>query len=211
MISYKDSLAEYTSRVLRSFMSTVEYITGLWIPHIGGVLHQLAKDDWWVYTIVPIMVCLIGVNLFFRHFVSITWFLVKLLISVIIYANVRDIFIETIGNNPLHIDSNLLGLAAGSFEFSRALGVHIVKSRAFAALEAACPICFPQNTDKHNPPIPGPTISEPPIPEPTISEPPIIPEPTPQENSTLFGLATISRYIPLEMFKSVCPNCFTNT
>jgi hypothetical protein len=183
-------------------MSTVEYITGLWIPHVGGVLHQLtlAKDDWWVYTIVPVMVCLIGVNLFFRHFVAITWFSVKLLISVIVYANIRDIFTETIGNNPLHIDSNLLGLAAGTFEFSRSLGMQIVKSRAFTALEAACPICFPHTTDKHNPP-----RYEPPIPEPPIPVPP------PQENSTLFGLATISRYIPLEMFKSVCPSCFTDT
>jgi hypothetical protein len=181
-------------------MSPVEYITGLWIPHIGGVLHQLtlAREDWWVYTIVPMMVCLVCVNLFFRHFVAITWFSVKLLLSVVVYAHVRHIFIESIGDNPLPIDS-LLGLATGTFEFSRSLGMQIFKSRAFTAFEAACPTCFPSTTNKHKPIIP-----EPPIPEPPI------PEPTPQENSTLFGLATISRYIPLELFKSVCPSFFTD-
>jgi hypothetical protein len=172
-------------------MSTVGYITGLWIPYVSRVLQQLTstQDDWWVYTIIPVMVCLIGVNLFFRHFVAITWFSVKVLISVVVYSNIRYTFVETIGSNPLPIDSNLFGLATGTFEFSRSLGLQIAKSRAFAALEATCPICFPHPPDTPPPP----------------------PPPPPVEHSTLFGLTTTIRSRLSELFTSVYPYCFPDT
>jgi hypothetical protein len=97
-------------------------------------------DQWWT-TVVPLLGVVIGVNLFFRHAISVLWFTVKLLISVMIYTHIKEVLHTSIGSDPM--ESMLLGITNGTLQMSQMMGREIMKSQLAAFTTAIYPNLFP--------------------------------------------------------------------
>jgi len=84
----------------------------------------------WTFTVVPIAVCLLGVHLFFRHFVTIMWFSVKLLVAILVYLQLRVIvssFLQT--SRPWSLEETLFNLPTGTINTASVLGFRILKTK----------------------------------------------------------------------------------
>ena len=102
--------------------------------------------DYWGYAVVPIVICVVSVHLIFRHFFKIIWFSFKLVLSLLLYVQVRDVVSSFVGTDLLSFDSSLFGLPSGTIEISKSIGMNLVKTRVIANLVAVCPTCFPPPT-----------------------------------------------------------------
>jgi hypothetical protein len=112
-----------------------------WLPiDETTVLFFLTTQQWWT-TAVPLLICVVGVNLFFRHIVNVTWFTIKLLISIMVYTHVKELVSSSIGTDPMGIEQALFGVTAICARSTR-IGHMIIKSHALIAVRTICPKCF---------------------------------------------------------------------
>ena len=138
--------AAVTSIALRHWISQTDLRWLLDIP---------TTDLWW-YTFIPVVLCFVAVNLFFRHIISIIWFSVKLLLAGVVYINIRNVIKTSLPDDPLYIESMVLGIQPGTIEFVSSQGMQVVVNRSLLVLATVCPTCFPPPTP---PPPPPPTVS----------------------------------------------------
>lgn len=115
-----------------------------WFPTAPEVLSLLTSHpDLWMYTALPLVASILGVNLFFRHFRWFVWTAVKAGMAVMVYTQVRGVMLSHLGPDPLNLESAVFGVPAGTLYLSASLGLHVAKTRAAAALASACPACLP--------------------------------------------------------------------
>ena len=125
-----------------------------WICQIGQ-LRGLFSFEYQMYvTVIPLIVCVVGVNLFFRHTMSIVWFCCKLMISVMVYLQFRDLIYSSIGTDPLGLEAALFGVDTHIFEVSMSTAHEFMKYKTLTFIDSICPICFA------SPPIAEPIIEE---------------------------------------------------
>jgi hypothetical protein len=98
-------------------------------------------------TAILLIMCIVGVNLFFRHTLTIMWFSCKLLISVMVYFQVRDVIHTSIGTDPLGIQSALFGSNIATVEMSMSILNDLIKSKIFSLVDFVCPICMPHTPE----------------------------------------------------------------
>ena len=105
-----------------------------------------AEYWWWVYTIFPLILCLILVHYCCRYIFSIAWFSVKLLLALTVYLHIQCIINSYIGtsSNVFCIESELFGIPPGSISVAGTLGFKILKSRTRRIVTEVCPMCFAQ-------------------------------------------------------------------
>jgi hypothetical protein len=136
------------------------------LSQVQSMLLSISNDHL-VYTAVPILLCITGIHLIFRHFFSIAWFSVKLLISLLIYVHIRDCFYTFIGPDIFSIESSVFGVPSGTLQLTTSIGLQLVKARMMSTLLTVCPTCF--NEVKKYPTPPPVKEEESPIPEESIS------------------------------------------
>ena len=129
-------------------MTTANTLTSFWqngatFDIIAALQAAAACDLWFFYTAIPLVMCLIGVHLIFKHFLTFVWWSVKILLAGVIYLHVRDAISPYIVTDPLSIESTLLGVPAGTIKLAASIGFDLVKTRSLVAVAAACPNCFP--------------------------------------------------------------------
>ena len=102
------------------------------------------SNDHLVYTAIPIMFCMAEIHLIFEHFFSIAWFSVKLLISLLIYVQIRDNISKFLGPDPYSVESSIFGVPPGTLQLSASIGFHLVKARILSTIFETgwCPTCF---------------------------------------------------------------------
>jgi hypothetical protein len=132
-----------------------------WIsqPDIGWLLEIPTNDLWW-YTGVPLVVCFIAVNLFFRHIITVIWFVTKLSIAGIVYIHIREIISTNTSENTMTIESNILNLEPGTLDAMSTTGARLTVSRAITFIASSYPYSF---FDKNIPP--PPPLPEAPLPQ----------------------------------------------
>jgi hypothetical protein len=101
-----------------------------------------ATEHWWI-TIIPFVVCIIGVNFFFRHFLWVTWYATKILISAMLYTQVKQVVYTSVGIDPMGFEAYLFGVANGALDMSKIMGRNIVGLRVLGAVAEVCPKCIP--------------------------------------------------------------------
>jgi hypothetical protein len=119
---------------------------------VGWILNVPTTDLWW-YTGIPLVLCFIAVNLFFRHIITVTWFSMKLAIAGMVYISARQFIITSMPDNPISIDSTLLDIPPGTIDIVSSAGMQLITTHATAIFKNACPSCF-------TPPPPPPTPPE---------------------------------------------------
>ena len=115
-----------------------------WIA-LSEILHP---NEFWLFTVVPLAVCLFGVHVFFRHFVTIAWFSAKLCVAGLVYLQIRDVVTNAVRTNTQwSLESALFGVPSGTLHTAAALGFKIVKAKCLVALsEAYSPNTPPQES-----------------------------------------------------------------
>ena len=105
-----------------------------WIP-FSEILHP---SEFWLFTVVPLAMCLLGVHIFFRHFVTIAWFSVKFCVAGLVYLQIRDVVTSAVHvNTQWSIESALFGVPAGTLNTAVVLGFNILKSKCLFTLREA--------------------------------------------------------------------------
>jgi len=132
------------------------------LSQVQSMLLSISNDHL-VYTAVPILLCITGIHLIFRHFFSIAWFSVKLFISLLIYVHIRDCFYTFIGPDIFSIESSVFGVPSGTLQLTTSIGLQLVKARMISTILTVCPTCF---TEVKKNPVKEEEI---PIPEESIS------------------------------------------
>ena len=92
--------------------------------------------------VVPLAVCLLGVHLCFRHFVSIAWFSVKFILAIVVYLQIQDIvssFMQT--SNPWSTVETFCSLPIGIINTASVLGFRIIKTKILIFLHECCRGC----------------------------------------------------------------------
>jgi hypothetical protein len=118
-------------------------LVATWTSQIGILQDLLStQHEWWV-TAIPLILCIVGVNLFFRHALAIMWFSVKIVLSVVVYFQIREVVYGYVGTDPLGIDATLFGVNGPTLQLTMSIGKELVKSQALAFVGALCPTCFP--------------------------------------------------------------------
>ena len=105
-------------------------------------------NEFLIFTVIPLAACLLGVHLFFRHFVTIVWFTVKLFVAVLIYLQIREVMVSTIQTSTnWSLESALFGLPQGTLNTAASLGFKIIKSNfIFTLRDAFTHNNFPQDS-----------------------------------------------------------------
>jgi len=145
----------HTADTLASFWQTVSTILPppglhMWsyndtIASLQAAAMAAAESEWWfiLTTCFPLVMCLIGVHLFFRHFLTFMWWSVKMLLAGVLYLHTRELIHSYIGTDTLSIESTLLGVPTGTIKLAASVGFGIAKARIMVAVAAACPSLFP--------------------------------------------------------------------
>jgi len=107
------------------------------------------------YTVIPMVLCLLSVNFFFKNFLVLAWWCMKVAIAGLVYIQVRQVVMSSFGADPLCIESRLLGVPAGTINAVASLGLHVAKTRVLGSVRAWCPTCMTP------PPPPPPAVNEP--------------------------------------------------
>jgi len=101
-----------------------------WVPMDKRLFTQV-PSEFWFYTVVPLAVCLFSVHIFFKHFVTIAWFSVKLCVAVLVYLQIRNAVTSVLETSPpWSIESAVFGVPPGTLNAAAMLGFSIIKSRA---------------------------------------------------------------------------------
>ena len=107
------------------------------IPQYERLVVQL-PSEFWLFTVVPLAVCLLAVHMFFRHFVTIAWFSVKLCVAALVYLQIRDVMTSAVQTNTQwSIESALFGVPPGTLNTAVMLGFNILKSKSLFTLKEA--------------------------------------------------------------------------
>ena len=107
------------------------------IPQYERLVGQL-PSEFWLFTVIPLAVCLFGVHLFFRHFVTIAWFSVKLCVAVLVYLQIRNAVTSALETStPWAIESALFGVPSGTLNTAASLGFSIIKAKGITILREA--------------------------------------------------------------------------
>ena len=87
-------------------------------------------NEFLVFTVIPLAMCLFGVHIFFRHFVTIMWFTVKLCVAVIIYLQIRELMTSTLQTSTnWSLEYSIFGVPHGTLNTAASLGFKIIKSK----------------------------------------------------------------------------------
>jgi hypothetical protein len=119
----------YESRIAVTFILTM--LNELFWP-----AHELC------YTAIPMVVCLVGVELFCRNFIRLALFSVKVAAAGLVYIQVREFVRSSFGADPLCIESRLFGVPPGTINTVMSIGLHVVKARVLGSIQAVCPKCI---------------------------------------------------------------------
>jgi hypothetical protein len=109
------------------------------------------------YTAVPMVLCLVGVEFFFRNVLTIAWLGTKVAIAGLVYIQVREAVKESFGKDPLCIESRLFGVPPGTINAVALLGIHVAKKRVLSGIGSVCPNCVKSLPP---PPPPPPAVAE---------------------------------------------------
>jgi len=128
------------------------------IPHswlhdtnLSGVLST--TPEFLLQTAIPLVLCVVLVHLFFRHFMSIAWLSVKSLIAAVVYIHVRGLVTSYAqSSDAFCLESTVFGLPPGSINIAASLGFRVIRSRVFAAISATCPSCVSAPTTEPSSP-----------------------------------------------------------
>ena len=110
-------------------------------PEVAAMLLYTTRQ--WCVTIIPILICVVLVNLFFRHAFSVLWFSFKGLLAVGIYMQVKEVIESSISQDHLGIETGLFGIAAGVLQLSSTKANEILRANALLAIAGVCPMCVP--------------------------------------------------------------------
>jgi hypothetical protein len=94
------------------------------------------------YTAVPMVLCLLGVEVFFRNFLTLAWLGVKVAIAGLVYIHIREVVQWSFGTDPLCIESRLFGMPAGTINAIALIGLHVAKTRVIGGVRSVCPTCL---------------------------------------------------------------------
>ena len=121
---------------------TVSFLS--WLPQQTQVFSKLSSisDDYFVHAVIPIAICAVGVHLMFKHLFCMLWFCAKIFWSLLLYVQIRDVVVTFIEKDPLSIEYRLFGIPSGTLEFTKSLGVEVIKTRVLSALIVVCPGWF---------------------------------------------------------------------
>jgi len=122
------------------------------LSQVQSMLLSISNDHL-VYTAVPILLCITGIHLIFRHFFSIAWFSVKLLISLLIYVQIRDYISKFIGPDIFSVESSVFGVPSGTLQLTASIGLQLVKARMISTILTVCPTCFTEVKKYPTPPV----------------------------------------------------------
>ena len=127
-------------------MDTASQISTLlsWLPQytqFSSILSSLSDENF-IYAIIPISICVVGVHLMFKHFFSLIWFSMKFCLALVLYIQIRGVVVTFIEKDPLSIEYRLFGIPSGTLEYTKSIGIGIIKARVFSTLMAARPNWF---------------------------------------------------------------------
>jgi hypothetical protein len=127
-------------------MNSFAYTVASFFPDTERVLGLLIQppDNLWGYTAIPLLLCLVGVHLFFKNFFRVAWFSIKALVAVGVYLHIRELIWGYLGKDPLKIESTIFGVPVGTLEATRLIGTEIAKKYILTGIATVCPNCFPE-------------------------------------------------------------------
>jgi len=107
-----------------------------WVPQYTQVLAMLSSisTENFVYALIPILICVVGVHLMFKHFFSLVWLSTKVFLALVLYIQIRDVVATVLEKDPLSIEYRLFGLPTGTLEYTRSIGVGVIKARVLSTL-----------------------------------------------------------------------------
>ena len=105
------------------------------------VFAMLTSQQEWVTIVVPVLICIVLVNLFFRHAFQVIWFSVKVLLAIGLYLQVKETVDNSIG--ILGIEAGLFGIATGAIQLSSSRAKELLRTNVISVIEGVCPGCLP--------------------------------------------------------------------
>ena len=100
------------------------------------------SDDYFTHAVIPVAVCVVAIHFMFKHLFSMLWFSAKLVLSLLLYVQIRDVVLTFIEKDPLSIEYKLFGMPSGTLEFTKSIGVEVMKARVFSTMMMICPDWF---------------------------------------------------------------------
>jgi len=129
------------------------------LPQIQSMLLSVSNDQMAI-AIIPIIICLAGIHLIFRNFFTITWFSFKIVLSLLVYVQIRDVVSSYISSNVESFEYKTFGIPTGTIEMTANLGLQIVKSHVLSTISSICPTCFVGFNAHQEPEVPVEPLQE---------------------------------------------------